>query len=308
MVKARIISISHSIDPDGIGAQAIIFRYFRKQKLEPIGFLCDYHNFEYYLRIALSKKPKILIISDIGLNDEIFEISLKLLNRFKGQKIWIDHHKITSELKIQLAKVLNEYIHDTNFCAAELVQKRFLPDDVISQKIALISHNGDFDKPDRLANIYFTLIDYFRDSLEKLFEIREIFIKGDFDNKKLYDDYLIAYKIFEVEKDRIKDSIKQITIAGKRFAIAYSSILPRGKIAKFLEEICDEEILLSIDTTNFRIGLRSEKYDVAAIAKEFGGGGHKNRSGFIFNGALDENMNLSKEFIKKMEIALQSLK
>ena len=95
-----------------------------------------------------------------------------------------------------------------------------------------------------------------------------------------------------------------MTMATMSIAIAESALLPRGKVTKFLSEICEEDILLAIDTTNFRIGLRSDNCDVAAIASEFGGGGHKHRSGFTYHGALDGNKELNQEFLQKVEQAI----
>ena len=304
MSKPIVVSISHSIDPDGIGSQAIIFRYFRELQIEPIGFLADYYNFEKVFKEALEMNPTILIVSDIGANKSYLLKIIDDLKNLQARKIWIDHHKMTPELRELIEGAVNELIHDTSVCAAELVQKRFMPNDEISLKIAEIAHNGDFDVQDRLANIVYTLIDYYRYKPEKLFNIREKFAQGDIDGDEITREYLEAYKVFEAERDRIRKEMSTRKIATMSVAIAESALLPRGKVTKFLSEICNEDILLAIDTTNFRIGLRSDTCDVAAIAAEFGGGGHKHRSGFTFHGALDENKNLNQDFLEKFEQAI----
>ncbi len=303
MSKFKVVSISHSIDPDGIGSQAIIFRYFRELGIEPVGFLADYHNFSEVLTTALKEEPTVLIISDIGLNQEVIQSFIEQTKDLQLRKIWIDHHKAPDNFKKQIKEVTEEFIHDTTVCAAELTQKRFMAEDNISKKIAQIGHNGDFDVHDRLANIFYTMIDYYRFSNDDLIRIREMLVKGDFESKEITEEYLAAYKVFEAERDRIRKELKLIIIDNKSIAIAYSSILPRGKMTKFLSEISDADVLLSIDTTNFRIGLRSDKYDVASIAAKFGGGGHKHRSGFTFNKALTTNNELSEEFTKLLEEA-----
>jgi len=304
MAKLKVVSISHSIDPDGIGSQAIIFRYFRELGIEPLGFLADYNNFAEVLDEALKEKPKVLIISDIGLNSKVIHAVIEPLKNSNARKIWIDHHKAPDELKNLVIDVTDEFVHDTKICAAELTQKRFMPNDEISKKIAIIGHNGDFDVHDRLTNIFYTLIDYYRFSMKDLERIREIMIEGDFESEELVEEYLGAYKVFEAERDRIRNDLKVITVEQKTLAIASSRLLPRGKVTKFLSEICKEDILLAIDTNNFRIGLRSDKYDVAAIAARFGGGGHKHRSGFTFKDALTEDKQLAKDFVTELEAAL----
>lgn len=298
MAKLKVVSISHQIDPDGLGSQAIIFRYFRELKIEPIGYLADYYNFIETFEKALAEKPDVLIISDIGLNSRIMKQVLEPLKNLKARKIWIDHHKTEPELREKVEEAVDEFIHDTKVSAAVLVQKRFMPNDEISKKIAQIGHNGDYDIEDRLTNIFYTLIDYYRSSMKDLFRVRDMFIAGDFEDSKIMEEYLQAYKMFEAERDRIKNSLEVIQMSnGKRLVVASSALLPRGKVTKFLSEFREEDIILAIDTTNFRIGLRSENTDVAAVAAVFGGGGHKHRSGFTYKNALTSENKLTEDFL-----------
>ncbi len=303
MPPLKVVSISHSIDPDGIGAQAILYRYFRELHIEPIGFLADYYNFLDVFPKALQEKPDVLIITDIGLNARIINAIVDTLRDLKARKIWIDHHKAPLELKKQLQAVTNEFIHDTSVCAAELVQKRFMPTDEISKQIAQISHNGDFDVDDRLTNIYYTLIDFYRFSMNDLIRIREILSSGEFESPVIMEEFLEAYKAFEAERDRIRAEHKILVFDSTTVAFAYSKLLPRGKVTKFLSEIVKADIYMAIDTNNFRIGLRSDTIDVATIAASFGGGGHHHRSGFTFKNALTSSFELSKEFLLMLEKA-----
>ncbi|MEA2070494.1 MAG: DHH family phosphoesterase [Asgard group archaeon] len=307
MTAPKVISISHAIDPDGIGSQAILFRYFRELNIEPIGYLVDYYNFTEYVLKAINEKPNILIVSDIGLNTSYLDQIISPLRRLEARKIWIDHHRITDEHKQLLESILDEFIHDTTVCAAELVQERFRPEDDVAKKIARIAHNGDFDVEDKLADIYYTIIDYYRSDMDKLISIREKFASGNFEQKYVMDEYLEAYKVFEAEKDRIRKSYKIIRLGNISIAVAESAILPRGKVAKFLDEICVEDIYLSIDTTNFRIGLRSNTYDVGLIAAKLGGGGHTHRSGFTYKNALNYKKQLTSSFKNDLTAAIRSV-
>src|SRR5437660_9902552 len=57
-----------------------------------------------------------------------------------------------------------------------------------------------------------------------------------------------------------------------------------------------------IEGDEYRISLRSKgEIDIGAIAKEFGGGGHKNASGCTVTGAIDA---LQKTFVEKIERAI----
>jgi oligoribonuclease NrnB/cAMP/cGMP phosphodiesterase (DHH superfamily) len=308
MAKLKVVSISHQIDPDGLGSQAIIFRYFRELKIEPIGFLADYYNFIEVFEKALAENPNVLIISDIGINSRIIKQIIEPLKNLKARKIWIDHHKAEGELRWKVEDAVDEFIHDTKVSAAVLVQKRFMPNDDISKKIAEIGHNGDYDIEDRLSNIFYTLIDYYRSSMKDLERIRDMFIEGNFEDSKIMEEYLEAYKMFEAERDRIKNSLEVITIEDRTMVVASSALLPRGKVTKFLSEFRSEDIFLAIDTTNFRIGLRSDNTDVAAVAAVFGGGGHKHRSGFTYKNALDENNKLTNDFLTLITEAIKTAK
>ena len=308
MAKLKVVSISHQIDPDGLGSQAIIFRYFRELNIEPIGFLADYYNFIEVFEKALAENPDVLIISDIGLNSRIIKQIIEPLKNLKARKIWIDHHKAEGELRWKVEDAVDEFIHDTKVSAAILVQKRFMPNDEISKKIAQIGHNGDFDIEDRLSNIFYTLIDYYRGSMKDLERVRDMFIAGDFEDSKIIEEYLGAYKMFEAERDRIRNNLDVVTIEDRTMVVASSALLPRGKVTKFLSEFRKEDIFMAIDTTNFRIGLRSDNTDVAAVAAVFGGGGHKHRSGFTYKNALDENNQLTNDFLTLIKEAILTAK
>ena len=58
-----------------------------------------------------------------------------------------------------------------------------------------------------------------------------------------------------------------------------------------------------IEGDEYRVSMRSKgDIDIGAVAKEFGGGGHKNAAGCTVNGAIDS---LQKLFIERIEHAIQ---
>jgi nanoRNase/pAp phosphatase (c-di-AMP/oligoRNAs hydrolase) len=308
MKQFKVVSISHSVDPDGIGSQAILFRYFKELKIEPIGLLADYYNFKEVFNKALQYEPDVLIITDIGINKHLLSIVMTPLQSLEARVIWIDHHKITPKNKELINSVTEEFIHNTSVCAAELVQERFLPDDPIAKKIAKIAHKSDFDIDDYLGDLFYTLIDFYRFKPGKLVSLRETLASGNFEtDRNLKDQYLEAYRIFEAERDRIRRTKRDFLLNDIRFSLAYSEILPRGKITKFLTEISDADIVIGIDTNNNRVGMRSNQYNVAILANAFGGGRHSNRSGFTYPGILDGNNKPSARFIRRLEEVLYNI-
>jgi phosphoesterase RecJ-like protein len=47
--------------------------------------------------------------------------------------------------------------------------------------------------------------------------------------------------------------------------------------------------------------MRSKEADISAVAKQFGGGGHKNAAGCTVTGGIDA---LQKEFVERVEAAI----
>ena len=61
-------------------------------------------------------------------------------------------------------------------------------------------------------------------------------------------------------------------------------------------------VFKQIEGEEYRVSLRSKgDIDIGAVAKELGGGGHKNAAGCTVSGAID---GLQKLFIEKMERAI----
>src|SRR5207247_4741230 len=70
-----------------------------------------------------------------------------------------------------------------------------------------------------------------------------------------------------------------------------------------VKEIQAVVFLQQIEEEQYSVSVRSKaEIDVGAVAKEFGGGGHKNAAGCTVTGAIDT---LQKVFIEKMEQAIE---
>ncbi|NVM38580.1 MAG: hypothetical protein HWN81_23525, partial [Candidatus Lokiarchaeota archaeon] len=168
-----IVSVTHELDLDGLGSQAIIQRYFnhflKKNKSKLNLHYAHYTNFIDKIREILDFKflPEQLIISDIGFNDD-FKKLFPLFKRFKeklGKILWFDHHLIDINFKNELKKILELFINDPNRCSAEIVKDYYLPEDLIAKKIAKFSRAIDFDtKNYQIASNLQSIIAYNRGS------------------------------------------------------------------------------------------------------------------------------------------------
>ena len=66
--------------------------------------------------------------------------------------------------------------------------------------------------------------------------------------------------------------------------------------------LTDFDIHLWAEGSHYRVSLRSKgNVDIGAVAKEFGGGGHKNAAGCSVDGHIDELRNI---FVEKMRRAI----
>jgi phosphoesterase RecJ-like protein len=60
-----------------------------------------------------------------------------------------------------------------------------------------------------------------------------------------------------------------------------------------------------VEGEEYRVSMRSKgDIDIGAVAKEFGGGGHKNAAGCTVTGAIDA---LQKTFVQKLEAAVEAV-
>src|SRR5207237_2490535 len=69
-----------------------------------------------------------------------------------------------------------------------------------------------------------------------------------------------------------------------------------------VKEILAVVFFKQVEGEEYRVSMRSKgEIDIGAVAKQFGGGGHKNAAGCTVTGPID---GLQKTFIEKIEIAI----
>lgn len=301
-----IVSITHEDDIDGIGSQAILYRYLTRVKkyknsdIKP--YFSNYSNFLEILDEILFKEelPEILIITDIGFNDN-FNQCFHLFERAKTKNCricWFDHHLVDEKTQERLISSIDTYINDPKRCATEIVRDHYLPDDNIAKKVAIYAHDRDFGE-------------YKYQEAKNLQDIVEFYKGREFDAQKkelmkklatgsLEDGWikqqLSGLKTWKMErrKEAIKNA-KIITISNfGEIGISFSRIAG-GRIIHALEKKYGKlKAYVGIDQRNNEINLYSDHVDCRAVARSFGGGGHLNRSGFCYsevfkqdNGALN---------------------
>lgn len=268
------IMFSHT-DLDGIGG-GIIFK-------ATLGSLSEVHYCNYdevdekiIKRLdELEKKAEkpFILIADLGIKPETAE----RLDRYTGEKRWLDHHRTN----IELASKYDWATVDTEACGTLLVFNEF--DNIPRKYLDFVLHVDDYDRwihalpksndLNRLLSIYG--IDRFEERF--VFDERMEFNHTEVLLLELEDENIERY-IERVEKGMIVRHLIGDKFFGIGFAEKYKS-----EVAHELMERKNLEAIVLIDVNTRSLSLRSRgEINVGEIAKRLGGGGHKNAAGVSF--------------------------
>ncbi|MFX0140349.1 MAG: DHH family phosphoesterase [Candidatus Hodarchaeota archaeon] len=307
-----IVSITHELDLDGLGSQAIIKRYFnqfKKNESEIILHYAHYTNFIEKIKEILRAKtlPDQLIISDIGFNDD-FKKLFPLFKQYKEKFhkiLWFDHHLVDKDNIEELKSVLDLYLNDQNRCSAEIIKDYYLPDDYIAKKIALYSRDTDFHmKKYSIASDLQSIIAYHRghkaDKIKK--KIVDLMSKGVFENK-WYNDHLIKIKKWESEQSNFAlEHVKLLEIEGFGELVISFAKIGGGKLSSLLKDnYPDAKVFIGIDSRFNELTIHSNYVNCRELAKYFNGGGHKNRAGFRYENIIATENKINQGFIQAIK-------
>ena len=319
MIK-KIFLITHIEDLDGIGAAAILKRYYEaNDECSLYYYFSNYDNFTNIFLNILIKEFDLLYILDIGFNDEYSKIFLEqkidneyynrntLLTKFRKIK-WFDHHNIESENKKLLKKYLLNFIHQVeDTCTSKIIyeylNKNFNWNDDVARKIAIYANEVDHDKKTEMSFMLHRVITANQDNIKNLYKITHYLSIGDFKNEWILEQNSKREIIEQKEFERIMDNLMSLNINNFKIIIGYSDILTRGCLAKYLIKKIEADIYITINKN--LVSIRSNKYRVVEIAKAFHGGGHPHRAGFQYSNNLIENGKLDQDFLDKFKKLLQ---
>jgi len=315
-----IVSITHELDLDGLGSQAIIKRYFeqilKKKKRKIILHYAHYSNFIEKIREVLNTKllPDKLIISDIGFNDD-FKTLFSLFKKAKlksNKTFWFDHHLIDKNYKEKLEKLLEVYLNDPNRCSAEIIKDYYLPDDPVANKIASFSRDIDFHtKIYSTASNLQSIIAFNRgsESDEIKRQIVDLLSTGKLEDN-WFDEQLIKIKEWENKQSQFAlNHIKFIDIEDFGKILISFAKLGGGKIISILKiHFSEIKLFIGIDLRYNEIIIHSNYVNCRELARNFKGGGHKNRAGFKFDNIFTKNCEISQEFIRHIKISIHKFK
>jgi oligoribonuclease NrnB/cAMP/cGMP phosphodiesterase (DHH superfamily) len=291
----KVFIFSHESDLDGLYSAAIGLMRYPQATTVFLGYGAD--NFNkignfLYSATHISKERGLVIISDLGLNDDLIEICKQIFSDAtrNGWKImWVDHHP-WSQQAIDSVKPLVEIVLDAsgNKCAADLMHETLLRGNQLASRLANMAHTMDFFAKDQYLTPISELIRYYQtfpDFYSRLSELARKSATGilwDVDMQSDYNDYARL-------RDQARDQVFATMLVRPvdNFKVAYVQSSPYIQSSLFSEEVfarTSADLVLfysskgkvSIRRNNDAISCRN----IAANLPE--GGGHDYAAGATF--------------------------
>ncbi len=291
----KVMIFSHESDLDGLYSAAIgLLRYPQAMTIF-LGYGVE--NFQklgnfIYSATHYSPERGLIIISDLGLNDDLIETCRQIFSDAvrNGWKImWIDHHH-WSQQAIDAVKPLVEVVLDTSGtkCASDLMYETFLPGSELAARLAGMAHTMDFFTKDQYLTPISELIRYYQtfpNFYDRLSELARKSAKGILWDVEMQSDYNDYARLRDEARIQVFATI-QVRPVG-RFKVAYVQSSPYLQNSLFSEEVFAKTNadLIMFYSTKGKVSIRRSNdaiscRDVAANLHE--GGGHAYAAGATF--------------------------
>jgi len=267
--------VFHHNDADGRCAAAIVKRWHEQNSEAHHNERIVFQEMDYKdpVNFALIEEETVVVV-DFSLKPDDMNRVCDLA-RFV---VWCDHHATAKDYNYNVLG-LRDFI-DKGLSGCELTWRYFFPDDEIPYGIRLL---GDYDAW-RLetAPLCFRFYEGLKleDQRPQSLLWQGIIESQDYVNR-IMERGLAAIKYRDNYCRELRHAFGyETTIAGNRaYALNAFRFGSGGHGEKFKEyPVC---IAYIHDGTRFTVSLYSETVDVGAIAKSFGGGGHKGAAGFV---------------------------
>ena len=317
----KIIIISHKEDLDGIGAAAILKRYYDQKKEYSYNFYFSlYSEFVDLFSKVILKDFTLFYITDIGFNNSFLQFFRGEHPFFKNndyetvkkkiKKIhWLDHHLIKEENLKFMRSLLFDFSHDIeNTCASKIIyeylNKKFNWNDDVAKKIANYANEIDHNVSLKVSDIIQRVINSNQNNFSNLIKSMEYLSKGEFEHPWFIKQNEERLKVEKIELKRVLNNLQKLKILDLKIIVAESEILTTGYLIKYLYNNISADIYLTIN--NNQVSIRSHKLNVREMAIEFDGGGHKLRAGFYYENII-QNDKINPKFVKKFKKVIKKI-
>jgi len=309
----KVMIFSHESDLDGLYSATIGLIRYPQAMTVFLGYgLENFQKLGNFIYSATHYSPErgLIIIADLGLNDELIETCKQIFSDAvrNGWKImWIDHHPWSPQA-IDAVRPFVEMVIDVSGkkCAADLMYETFLPGNVLAGKLASMAHTMDFFTKDQYLTPISELIRYYQtfpNFYERLSELARKSANGILWDVEMQSDYNDYSRLRDEAKAQVFATM-QVRSVG-RFKVAYVQSSPYLQNSLFSEEVfakTNADLVMfysakgkvSIRRNNDAISCR----DVAENLPD--GGGHTYAAGATFK----SNPVNTAEVISELEAAI----
>jgi oligoribonuclease NrnB/cAMP/cGMP phosphodiesterase (DHH superfamily) len=312
----KSIIISHESDVDGVFSASIALIRYPQSKI-----LFTSYGRENFLKISQiiynevvsSKGQGQIIISDLGLNDDLIDLFEEMFTFLKSNLwsiIWIDHHPWSDkaiDLAIETGSVQLILDKSENICSSELIYEKFLKGNTIAEELSKIAHTTDFLTKDQeipplpeLIVFYKTFTDFYL----RIAKLTNKIAKGTLWDTEMQNDYNQYIKLREQAKAETFDKIKTFQTEDK-LKVSLVPTSPYLQISLFSEEIfrkTNSDIAFFINKDG-KVSIRRNNDAIHCnyIAKQLlEGGGHR----FAAGGRLKSNPEEIDKVIMELKFAI----
>ena len=240
-------------------------------------------------RSKQSNEFDLLIVLDcheedrIDTDKRIFSISKKVLV--------IDHHEAKEE------HLKEEYIYylDSSAVSTGVMIHRFLRNRIESGEWAkdyadciyttILNDTDNFVNSNAKKETFSVVVELIDLGLETHKIVNQFLNRKSIHYYKFIGKVLSTIELNETHKIASFHSNLEMLKENSLTTESYSKIM---RWTKGAFDVDIQVLFLEYENNDWRMGLRSEKYDVAKMAHHFGGGGHKKASGFELKGSFED--------------------
>lgn len=288
--KEITLVLYHANCIDGLASASTAKRFYELHSLDQPKFIsCNYND-----KISFTCCNENVLIVDFSFD---YETMKRIIEETKGNVLIIDHHATSAE---SLKEIADEYKQfDNSFCGAVLTWRYFFPKNEIPE---LLEYIQDYDlwkaESKRKWKEMNFLISYLLVEEEKKIDLMETLLDETITRPKKIEKMV---KRGIVYKDYI-DSIVRKQINSTMLLAIDDPVEKQNKIlvaavnaTNFINELSERilqttpqidavitfrSLIDGMGRTKVICSVRSTKYPAHLLAKQFGGGGHQQASGF----------------------------
>jgi len=271
---------------DGVSA-AGLYLYLTRDELVRIVFTEPYLLHETLSNLGDLTGVQKLVLTDLGLNANVFNDVLNTIQRIRGREIvvqWFDHHIWDEEWVAKLKNLGVELYIDRSTCAVGVVAKYLKPsrqdiDEGFIKELVQGVCAGDLFKFDHWRGAWYMRLIRRNDSDEWRLKVLEKISKGilwveEFEEKVIerFENELSSYS-------RVDNNLILIEHNGLKIGLTMGDDDTENSfLAAYIIGRYDADVAV-IASKDGKLSLRSRKYNVRDLAYKLGGGGHPQASG-----------------------------